>query len=86
MKTTIELPDLLFRRAKSTAAHRGQTLRDFVTEAIQEKLSARTTASRSVEPEWMGGFCKLRRLRKETRRIQARIDDEFEVIEPEDRL
>ena len=86
MKTTIELPDLLFRRAKSTAAHRGQTLRDFVTEAIQEKLSTRTAASRSVEPEWMGGFGKLRRLRKETRRIQARIDEEFEVIEPEDRL
>jgi hypothetical protein len=33
----------------------------------------------------MEGFGKLRRLRKETRRIQARIDERFEVIEPEDR-
>ena len=31
----------------------------------------------------MQGFGKLRRLRKETRRIQARIDEAFEVIEPE---
>jgi hypothetical protein len=34
----------------------------------------------------MGGFGKLRRLRKETRRIQGVIDEEFEVVEPEDRL
>jgi hypothetical protein len=86
MKTTIELPDPLFRRAKSRAAERGQTLKDFVTEAIQEKLSAKTASSLSLEPEWMQGFGKLRRLRKETRRMQARIDEEFEVIEPEDRL
>jgi hypothetical protein len=33
----------------------------------------------------MQGFGKLRRLRKETARVQARIDEVFEVIEPEDR-
>jgi len=33
----------------------------------------------------MQGFGKLRRLRKETLRIQARIDEAFEAIEPEDR-
>jgi len=33
----------------------------------------------------MQGFGKLRRLRKETKRIQARVDEVFEVIEPEDR-
>jgi hypothetical protein len=33
----------------------------------------------------MQGFGKLRRLRKETARIQARIAEAFEVIEPEDR-
>jgi hypothetical protein len=26
MKTTLELPDVLFRKAKATAAERGQTL------------------------------------------------------------
>jgi hypothetical protein len=85
MKTTIEIPDPLFRKAKSKAAERGQTLKELVTEALQEKLAAYTVKARPSEPEWMGGFGKLRRLHKETARIQARIDDAFEIIEPEDR-
>lgn len=86
MKTTIEIPDPLFRKAKSQAAQRGQTLKDFVTEAVQEKLAAKSTRALPAEPGWMRGFGKLRRLRKETQRIQTKIDEEFEVIEPEDRL
>ena len=84
MKTTIEIPDPLFRKAKSKAAERGQTLKELVTEALQEKLAA-TTGARAGEPEWMEGFGKLRRLRRETARVRARIDEAFEVIEPEDR-
>ena len=85
MKTTLEIPDLLFRKAKSKAAERGQTLKQLVTEALQEKLAVNTDTTRPGEPGWMEGFGTLRRLRKETRRIQARIDERFEVIEPEDR-
>jgi hypothetical protein len=86
MKTTLEIPDLLFRKAKSTAAERGQTLKQLVTEALQEKLTVKSTGkTRPREPGWMDGFGKLRRLRKETQRIQARIDEQFEVIESEDR-
>ena len=33
----------------------------------------------------MQGFGKLRHLRKETARIQARIHEAFEVVEPDDR-
>jgi hypothetical protein len=80
---TLEIPDALFRRAKSRAAERGQTLKALVTEALQEKLAAGTDRAVSGEPEWMQGFGKLRRLRKETKRIQARVDEVFEVIEPE---
>ena len=85
MKTTLEIPDPLFRKAKSKAAERGQTLKQLVTEALQEKLAAHTDRTHPLEPAWMEGFGKLRRLRKETQRIQARIDEQFEVIEPEDR-
>jgi hypothetical protein len=85
VKTTLEIPDALFRRAKSKAAERGQSLKQLVTEALQEKLAARAGGTRPGEPAWMQGFGKLRRLRKETRRIQARIEEHFEVIEPEDR-
>jgi len=86
MKTTIEIPEPLFRRAKSKAAERGQTLKQFFTEAIQDKLAVKSGKAASAEPGWMAGFGKLRRLHKETRRIQAKIDAEFEVIEAEDRL
>ena len=36
MKMTLEIPDSIFRRAKSLAAHRGIALREFVTEALKE--------------------------------------------------
>ena len=39
MKTTFELPDPLLRRAKAVAARQGRPLRDFVAEAIDEKLA-----------------------------------------------
>ncbi len=84
MKTTLEIPDPLFRRAKSRAAERGQTLKELVTEALQEKLAAGTGRAGPAEPGWMQGFGKLRRLHKETKRIQARADEVLEVIEPEE--
>ena len=83
MKTTLEFPDQLFRKAKATAAERGQSLKEFVTEALRDKLL--TGSSRAGEPEWMRGFGKLKRLHDETVRMQSVIDQEFEVIEPEDR-
>lgn len=86
MKTTIEIPDPLFRKAKSKAAEHGLTLKEFVTEALREKLVATAIPTRAGEPAWMHGFGKLRRLRSETARVQARIDEAFEGIEPEDRV
>jgi hypothetical protein len=85
MKTTLEIPDPLFRRVKSKAAERGQTLKAFVNEALQEKLASKKSAAHSGEPEWMEGFGKLRRFRKETEGVQDRIRESFEVVESEDR-
>ncbi len=39
MKTTIELPDPLFRQAKVLAARRGTTLRELVVEGLQHVTS-----------------------------------------------
>lgn len=85
MKTTIDIPDAVFRRAKAKAAERGQALREYVTEALQEKLSARRVQPGAAAPPWMKGFGRLRSLRRETARIQDVIDREFRVVEPEDR-
>jgi predicted HicB family RNase H-like nuclease len=40
MKTTLEIPDAIFRRAKSKAAERGISLGQFVAEAVEDKLKA----------------------------------------------
>jgi hypothetical protein len=83
MKTTLEIPDPIFRRAKSKAAEQGIPLRQFVTEAVEDKLAANT---KTEDKPWMIAFGKLRHLRKETPRINRIIEEEFEQIEPEDRL
>jgi hypothetical protein len=79
VKTTIEIPDTLFRRAKAAAAQRGIPLRAFVSEALAEKLRAR-----SQDKPWMKTFGKLQHLHKETARINRIIEEEFDQIEPED--
>jgi hypothetical protein len=39
MKTTLDIPDELFREAKSRAALEGIKLRELIAEALREKLS-----------------------------------------------
>ena len=80
MKTTLEIPDPLFRRAKSAAAQRGIPFRELVTEALSEKLSANSTEPRP----WMRSFGKLRTLHRESASINRRIEAEFGRLEPED--
>ena len=79
MKTTLEMPDFLFRQAKSVAAQRGIPLRQFVTEAVQEKL----TKTASVEKPWMKHLGKLKHLHRERRDIEKRVEEAFEQIDPE---
>lgn len=78
MKTTLEIPDFLFRRAKSVAAQRGIPLRQFVTEAIQEKLK-----TSSQERPWMKHLGKVKHLHKERRQIEKRVEEAFEQIDQE---
>jgi hypothetical protein len=78
VKTTLEIPDFLFRRAKSLAAERGIPLRQLVTEAVQEKL--RTTPH---EKPWMKHLGKLKRLHKERARVEKRVEEAFEQIDRE---
>lgn len=81
MKTTLEIPDPIFRKAKARAAESGIPLRQFITEAVKAKLEA--AHAPVLEKPWMRGAGALRHLHKETVRIQKLIDEEFEQIEPE---
>jgi uncharacterized protein (DUF302 family) len=80
MKTTLEIPDAIFRRAKSRAAERGIPLRQFVTEAVEDKLK---NSSSTTERPWMKHVGKLKHLRKEIEQIDRDIEEAFEKIEPE---
>jgi hypothetical protein len=42
MRTTIEIPDDLFRRAKATAALSGSTLKDLVIRALEREFAKQT--------------------------------------------
>jgi hypothetical protein len=81
MKTTLEIPDAIFRRAKAKAAEHRIPLRQFVSEAVAEKLAANTPAEAKARMALVG---KLRHLRKESVRISSLIEQEFENIEPEE--
>jgi len=78
VKTTLEIPDFLFRRAKSVAAERGIPLRQFVTEAVQEKLKIA-----AQDKPWMKHLGKLKHLHKERKQIEKRVKEAFEQIDQE---
>jgi hypothetical protein len=82
MKTTLEIPDPTFRKAKATAGALGIPLREFVTQAVEEKLF---TGRHPKGKPWLECAGELAHLHKETTRIQKIIEEEFEQIEPKDR-
>ncbi len=80
MKTILEIPDALFRRAKSAAAERGIPLREFVTEAVKDKLAVN---ARGAEKPWVKHTGKLKHLHKETERIRHLVEKDSEKIDAE---
>jgi hypothetical protein len=82
VKTTLEIPDDLFRKAKAAAALRGVKLRDFVAEALAsqlakgEKASPTSTQRRLPPPPRVS--------KAELRRVHQLIEEDSERIDPED--
>jgi hypothetical protein len=83
VKTTVEIPDALFREAKATAAREGISLKDFFTEAVAKKLG-KNKSRVSSQPAWTAAFGELKSLHKENKRIDTTISTEFETIDEEE--
>ena len=83
MKTTIDIPDDLFRLAKARASLGGVSLRQFVTDTLRARLEREEKRARAADPPWMKGFGGLADLAAETARVRALIEEEFESIESE---
>jgi hypothetical protein len=78
MKTTVEIPDPLFRQAKAAAAEKGLSLKAFFSEALRMRLR------QPAEKPWMKSFGGLRELHRETARVDRIVAEEFEQIDEED--
>ena len=78
IKTTVEIPDHLFREAKKAAAGRGLSLKTFLTEALKEKLAG----PRRRPTEWPVPPPRL--AEGEMRGVQSTIDGEFSRTDAED--
>jgi len=81
MKTTFEIPDDLFKRSKASAAMRGESLKEFVTEALQEHLE-RQAPSGTAQRGWRSVFGQARR--EEVEPVDAVVAKELEHIDPDE--
>jgi hypothetical protein len=80
MKTTLELPDRLYRQIKARAALRGQTVKAFFLDAVRDKLAADRGAAKR-ETGWRAVFGKAKPADVDD--VQRILDAEFEQIDPE---
>lgn len=78
VKTTLEIPDHIFRSAKSAAVERGIPLREFVTEAIKEKLAA---DPRTGTKSWVKHIGKLQHPHRESERTTRLVEEDSEKID-----
>lgn len=80
VKTTLEIPDDLFREMKAAAAQRGIKLKDFVTDAISGHLARMKRA----DSRWSHRLPPPKVAKSEIRRIHQLIQRESERIDAED--
>jgi len=80
VKTTLEIPDDLFRRSKAEAALRGESLKDLVTEALQTFLDQPPNGS--AQRGWRSVFGQARR--EETDAVDAVVAAELESVDPDE--
>jgi len=78
MKMTLEIPDDLYRQTKATAALRGESLKDFVTEALKVYLERQVPG----QGGWRSVFGKARQ--EDVEAIDAITTTELERIDPDE--
>lgn len=80
MKTTLEIADELLRRTKAAAALRGESLEDFVTEALEAHLDRER--DQSSRPGWRAVFGQAQPAEVEP--IDQVVGDELQRVDPDD--
>jgi len=81
VKTTIEIPDELFRHTKATAALAGETLKEYVTTAIRERLERSGAAPRD-DRGWRSVFGLA--TREQVREVDQVVAEDLERVDPQE--
>ena len=80
MKTTIEIPDDVFRRSKAAAALRGESLKEYVTASLRARLRSEGEAE-SAESGWRRVFGRAQA--DQIAEVDAILDEEFTTVDPD---
>lgn len=84
MRMTIELPDVLYREVKAAAARQGMRLKDYITEALRDKLAKRPTPPEKSWMKFAGIAAQDPEMVAELKRIEQIVDENFGQVEGED--
>jgi hypothetical protein len=85
MKVALDLPRPLLQKARKLAAVRGESLNDFVVQALVAHTGDGNIAQReTTPPAWMKFCGGLAHISDEVRRMQNEIDATFGQIQAED--
>ena len=77
VKTTLDIPDDVFRQSKARAALRGQSLKSFVAEALTAHLAEASSGDR--QPPWRAVFGAA--TKRQTSELDAIIETEFGQVD-----
>ncbi len=78
IKTTLDIPDDLFKKAKARAAMADLSLKDFVCRALRDKLSGRQLPSDS-ERGWRRVFGRAKAA--DLAEVDRAVEDAFEKVD-----
>lgn len=81
MKTTVEIPDDIYRQIKAYSALQGRTFKEFLNEALREKLSDEPNGRSKGLQGWRSVFGVAPKDAMEE--VQKVIDQEFSKIDLE---
>jgi hypothetical protein len=79
VKTTIEIPDELFKKAKATAALQGESLRELICDALETRLAS-APAPQTDRSGWRSVFGLADA--KEVAKVDKFIDADLERVDP----
>lgn len=77
MKTTVEVPDNLYRQIKARAALEGQSVKAFFLSALREKLGIASDAQEEEEVGWRVAFGKGDK--EAVAEVQRIIDEDHKI-------